>query len=523
MLSPPADSYAIFPYLRTSEPVQCCGLTLRSSRDLKGLTGENRAHLKKLLPMFFLGDHFRIREMTYAILPASSDDEVRQRQARALWRARTLMAYLYGNPDKDGQPFYRFEHASCCWMMPGRVSRWSLGETKRAQDLWPSKSRPTFDEWHCTDGYHGVLNANIHLSAVPGSRLYPPAPGIYLNHNQDLFSDLLVFDSRPYSWALEHLFEEEDGEPTEISRRAFNALEWYNRASALNISEDVALLNLAVALECLLNLEPGEGVTRRFKETITTLLGPVPRLDSWLEQFYTERSRIVHDGGSPHLEFYPVDNDKKHLADARKEKAQAHGWLSGHARRVFRLCLQTILSGALMAQEANLAGSMVPNDQRLQRIVRALDDTSHSPLDRLLGIRRDVVDLNELWGSCSVLSFSTDTEVQALCAAANQIAKICLDLSLPLPDEVRVALETVVATASKTKIARKLRLLDEAAAAIKKWKGDTPFHWRVNGARLQMDCMREDPSEIMRAFFDYASLAHHRLGRIDLEEAQAEA
>ena len=72
--------------------------------------------------------------------------------------------------------------------------------------------------------------------------------------------------------------------------RLLTSLNWYNRTLLSDIDDDITLVNLSIAFECLLGLEQGNKVTERFKETVNVLLGGFPRLDSWLSQFYHARS-----------------------------------------------------------------------------------------------------------------------------------------------------------------------------------------------------------------------------------------
>src|SRR5256884_7463524 len=99
-------------------------------------------------------------------------------------------------------------------------------------------------------------------------------------------------------------------------------LEWHNRSTAEEVDERVALLNLAIAFESLLNLE-SDKVTGRFRETIMTLLGSSPRLDSWVDQFYNARSAVAHKGKTHHLMFYAMDWDKKRI-ESLNEKDITH-------------------------------------------------------------------------------------------------------------------------------------------------------------------------------------------------------
>ncbi|MBI3913389.1 MAG: hypothetical protein HY327_04280 [Chloroflexi bacterium] len=74
-----------------------------------------------------------------------------------------------------------------------------------------------------------------------------------------------------------------------LADRLLTAITWYNRSITIDADEDVALVNLAIAFESLLGLEPGENITKRFTEAVVLLVGGIPRLGSWLTQFYIPR------------------------------------------------------------------------------------------------------------------------------------------------------------------------------------------------------------------------------------------
>jgi hypothetical protein len=168
-------------------------------------------------------------------------------------------------------------------------------------------------------GYVAIRNRTTQFWVAEGSRIFPELPHITLNFSQDLFDNLQELSSHAHNWALAWLYASRHDESPEIRTRVFVSLEWYLRSCRESIVETEALADLAIALESLLRIRHGEGLTERFKDAVLTLLGPVPRLDSWLDQFYTARSKAVHEGTAPDLLFYPLEKDL--LKKQRKEGA----------------------------------------------------------------------------------------------------------------------------------------------------------------------------------------------------------
>lgn len=151
------------------------------------------------------------------------------------------------------------------------------------------------------------------------------------------------------------------------------SIDWYLKSCRAAIVEAEALVHLAIALESLLHVHSGQGVTERFKDAILTLLGPVPRLDVWVEQFYTARSKAVHEGVPADIMFYPFDKDLLKKKRTTKEPIIPHRSLLEYGRRIFRLCLASVLAGATHVRLSRLDALFVPNQERIEAICKGLN------------------------------------------------------------------------------------------------------------------------------------------------------
>jgi hypothetical protein len=232
-------------------------------------------------------------------------------------------------------------------------------------------------------------------------------------------------------------------------------------------------LFLAVAFESLLGLEAGTDLTNRFKETVTTLLGSISRLDSWLEQFYRERSRIVHEGYSRQLEFIPAD--AKELANIRKKNNEVanHRPLTSYGYVIFRLCLNAILTGHYLAQTEGLSSFLQPNQQRLEEICKTLSKSEIDSKFRFREVKRKVDELN-LYRSYQYDQINLDT----LLGATKLIASIFLGAHNSLSTELSQAIAQLV----KTDIDRtaRLQILHNSGSLItelQRYGEFDPNHW----------------------------------------------
>jgi hypothetical protein len=238
------------------------------------------------------------------------------------------------------------------------------------------------------DGYEGSLNNKSYFWVTGGSRIFPPCAHLWLNISQDLYLDfgLRIADSRCYRPVIEYFATAKKTD--DLGERILTALAWHNRSIEIDIDESVALANLAIAFESLLGLRQGDELTERFKEAVSLLVGDIPRLDSWLTQFYKARSQIVHRGWSDSLMFVATDDPKK----TRNSTESEYRSLASYGRQVFQVCVAAVLTGAKIAERLKLASLLVTNEQRLEKICKILRGNG-SPAERIRSASQEVFDV----------------------------------------------------------------------------------------------------------------------------------
>jgi len=437
---------AIFPYLKTSRAVRIRGIELRPISDLTGLPAESQHHLQVLSSMFFLRDNFRLTDMTYAHLAPAPD----QNEFSSFWywlaEAQALVTYMYCCPQGSRRELlFRPEHCTLYLLNPSHVPGVVL-TTDRCVEVGESSDHRTTSQDAQAEGYVGRVDLTSPFWVATGGRIYPPLPWLPLNPAQDVSSDLASFLSIRENWPFSNLIARY-GSKRDVEERVFTALQWYNRGNCLGIGEDVALVDLAIAFESLFGLEQGEGLTSRFKETVLALLGPVPRLDSCLEQFYTARSKIVHRGSWPHLTFYPAEMDRALRILKGKETGTPHHPLTTYARVVFRLCLTAILSGAKMAEDAKLSALLVSNQERTDQICAVLSKSQATPQERILSVMAIVRELeaNDIWPQ-------SDVKTEAVVGTGRLLVKTLIDADPRLPEGLMNHMELILSQDSRASL-----------------------------------------------------------------------
>jgi len=424
---------AVFPFLKTGEPVRLGSFTFKSTDDTTGLSDEDAAHVREVAQMLFLKDDLRIRSASYAMLPPLDLDKS-EPLLKELEHVQAIVAYCYGSPHPTlGSPFFHFEEASLAIFSPEPVTTFLVRPDHHVEATDPSFSLAP-DEWHRVMGYQGRYNFRHPFWVVKGSRLYPPVPHIGLNISQDLAGDLTSFFSQaPQHHLLPRLLQ---GPSTVVGERVLTALTWHNQANAAGNDDESAVLDLAVAFETLLAL-PKDAKTDRFVDAISLILGRIPRLNLWAEQFYAARSEVAHEGKAERLRFAPV-----------KQKSTAVGPLyqplMTYGRQIFRLCVGTLLFGAYVAEQAGLQEKLITNQERFQSVSKTLDDDSLTVENRFAAIAEVVAALDEY-------RFVAETGllIETMVGAVQRAAKHLLTCDNSLDSALRQQIEGL-ATAAKS-------------------------------------------------------------------------
>jgi hypothetical protein len=428
--------YLVLPYITTSKPVAIRGVTFRNSSDIQGISQEDESGLNILFKAFYLRDDLRIREFAYSAL--EYDDAIDSSVARIHKQCSEsclLIEYLYSHPHASWRAMRPRTENALMYMFchhPVATSYHAGSEFAEYTGLATG-----LDESATLPGLLGVLlrRHDARFTIVEGSRLYPPDHHIDLNIGlRDLSHAVEEIMSDKTKWALANLLGNQEGELTEAERRCLYAMRWFADSCRSNVFEDQALLLQAVAFETLLNIDPGnkEKVTERFRTTIKTIVGGFPRIDSWIEQFYNARSRVVHEGGLPDSVYYAIDRSKLPIKGKQKESPLAHHTLTEYGRTIFHLCLDTLLSGSKMAEEVGLQESLIHNQERLESICKMLGQESQNGTTQVAIAARLALELRRNWSGFNEF-VHMPTLLEALKGAIKLYDKAYPGTTRPLP------------------------------------------------------------------------------------------
>lgn len=472
--------YVVIPYLKTSQPVTLRKIKLFPSHSLEELNEDISRHLHELCSMFYLRDELRIREMTCGVVdvPTLMADGVNVNQR--LWEVHTLLAYFHGSPGpRPGDPWLRLEHSTVFRFLPKLVSRFLIWPEHGVDGHIPKKDGGDSTNWD-VEGYDGWTDAQSYIYVVPGSRIYPPTLRMWLNVFQDLYANLASTDRRYASSVLKMLRGDQFVCPA-LEKRVLLAMDWYNRSTSMDTTDQRTLIDLAVAFETLLGLEEDAGKEEGLRQGIATLLGPIPRLNSWVTQFYKARSGIVHTGEWTHLGFYATD--KKAVKEVLNGKGYAVRYrsLNDYGRLLFRLCVETMLTGGELSQYSGLEAVFYHNQERLERICNYLRSADLPAIDLLSRVGQEVRNLHEYW-----LESEDIVRLDTLFGVGKLLSEKCLQaLGLDIPETARSLIQGIVDKHGKGTKQSMIRRYETLAHELKQLKtfstvvesGSGPSNW----------------------------------------------
>ena len=360
-------------------------LEFRSTNDIDGLPKDQAASVAEIANMLFASGNQRIERALFAIV-----DRVDFGSGGApvgldtISDIEAVVAYLYASPRHEfNDIFLTLEHASIVVLTPNRVPAGLVRSSVNVINVGEHVDLET-DAAGFVDGYDGIFGLRHHFWVASGSRVYGTTPRPTLNISQDLASDVQRCARADYHLLLQLLMER--GRNGDLRDQVFTAVRWFNRANSAHRTEAESFICLSVALETLLRV-PHESKKDRFVDAIALLLGRVPRLDDWATQFYEARSRAVHEGHVGQVAFIPQSTLSK------QKKATTYQSLLAYGREVFQLCVGTVLTGASLSSNADLAEKLIANSERFETVCRTLDDDSlplAMRLEQLESLARDI-------------------------------------------------------------------------------------------------------------------------------------
>lgn len=361
---------AVLPYLKTTNNIKIYGIEFKNSKKISDLPSEAQKHFEQIFSMFFLKDDYQIKDMTYVYI--ETNDNKKKEKLSQLMKAQSLLTFFYSSPHPIFlDTFLTKEHANLFLFSPDEFSKSLIIPSKKVVN---NKGVEKKEEGKVLGYEVKINNDKSNFWVTEDSRIYPPQGNFWLNTSQNLFQDVHGSFSKqtPFSKLLKT-----ENIHSKVENRIFTALKWYNRSISLGINNETALVNLAIAFESLLDLKQSGQITKRFKEAVGLLVGSVPKLDNWLEQFYDARSQIVHEG-----------RIEKIMFDAGESRYRS---LVSYGRRIFQICLGTIISGSYLSLQMDLPSLFQTNRERFEEICKILRKNNFdSSKKAILSLREEI-------------------------------------------------------------------------------------------------------------------------------------
>jgi len=487
--------YVFLPYFKTSEEISLRGIRFFPLRQAKRSRTKSAGIVRDIASLFFLRDDIQINDLTYAVIDARATDADPATIEENLSAISQILSYIYTTPGRrPADPFLTAEHATLYRFVPSVIPGWKMTErgNPALRDLSPA-SAPHDEE--NLDGYEAWSRQNENLPLIPGCRIYPPIRNFCLNHYQDLYADIKKID---WPWAARSspvLLCAEPAIAPSLEERLLRAMRWYCKGASAVIEPDEAIVSLAIAFETMLQLDKtakSSDLCRR----ISLLIGPVPRLDSWSEQFYRARSESVHEGTASHTYFLAVDANRIGVARKGQFSAVYYRRLADYARLIFRQCARAILWGGTGAFRLKFHRLFFHNQQRLEDICRLLTDKDHDESEELEQIA-------DLGGGLNDARFDSEhvTDIKTVLATGALLANRCTELTRLTEDiEIRDAI-ACIKNYTKDKLTEPF---------VKNWKSlasTLDKHSSGGNARWALSVLTAPNSweEVLHSFACYAS------------------
>ena len=363
--------FAVLPYVKTKDPFYVAGVSFRNSQNTQGLTDDETENLKSIISLFYLADDNPITEVTYAVIRLSSNHEEANKQVQQLRAAHTILSYIVTRDDYDS-----YEQTMLYLLVPAEV----------------------FDDKSFVPGYSVTVNWLYWVEIPRGRRIYPPQPYpvAFIPQGWNLSDIPQQLESRRYAfYGLEGFVKGEILDKPEQRDRydtLLQAMSWYNRSFSQFITGEERIVHIAIAFEILFHQRESsqQAIREELKSHLRGLFGKAKRLNEWVDQFYTARSNILHEGSTAKFNF--IIGEKQPT-----ERQLVMDSLVSYGRRLLRMCILNILHGTALVEEANLNAWFVHDRERLDEICRILRQADVPAERKLLSVVSLLYDLGDNW------------------------------------------------------------------------------------------------------------------------------
>lgn len=417
--------FMILPYLRTDEPFAIAETTFRSSHDRSILTPEESQELDHILSLFYLTEVNQLDEVLYTLLRMPEDSQRSQEIVEKVRAAHTIIGFLLMN-----SPYDSYEQLTSYWIVPREVMQEQEGQ------------EPSFK---LVDGYSVTINWQHWIEIPRGAKLFPPLPHplVYVASGfrlSDIDSELIHDPLLRYIYDFIHdklLYRPEQRERYQTLLRAMS---WYAQSFSQFLSSEEEIIHLAIAFEVLFHEAGSMELTRKeLKQHFQGLFGQSHRLNDWIDQFYDERSRILHEGFAEEFRFLPPGKLKQ------REKRLEMDSLVNYGRRLLRMCIFNILHASSLAEDARLGAWFTHDQEALQLICKELSNNNEVPEaeERLKRVVKPIYDLEVMWRN---YSGQRDIQLNTLLATAKLLVDNYLEAFPATEDNIKQKMEEISKT-----------------------------------------------------------------------------
>ena len=262
-------NFIILPYATISRPLTVSGITFRSSDDLDGLDKDAVAHINTLCKLFYLNETLRLNRMIYHY----STEDTRPSYPlfrRKVWHASICLKYFARtqNPPSPLPSTYsgptdhpEIEIAEMFLFSPIYLTASHYFPQHPQENVVYTGSEPEDSYQRMLPGYGGVKLGpeGVGFSIGPTGRIYTPSLALdsHLSFRYGIDLAAAIYDALSHGskWAIKAFMASDSEELTDLEKRVFKALDWYNQSCEYGIHPYKSLVFLAIAFEALLNLE----------------------------------------------------------------------------------------------------------------------------------------------------------------------------------------------------------------------------------------------------------------------------
>ncbi len=365
--------FIVLPYLHAEKTFNIGGIPFFSKIPNEINQPQIVSGLGEVTKLFWFDEQDPIEDVLFSVVDLAEDKTGKKAPLKQVQEAHTVLTFILLRESWIFQ-----EQASIFLFTPEQILYY---KKKLAKSEW----KP---------GYRAIMNWQHQFEVAPGQKILPvfPTPIEHVSQFKQLsnFWDQLEYGDYAHMEGILDLVRGDilqHSEQKELFETLLRAMSWYNKSFSKFTSQEEKLISLAIAFEILYHDEGSRlSISDELKLHLGGIFGNDAQIMKWVDQFYSARSSLVHEGTASQMRFASSGKSGKELL----KKPLIH-----YGQKLLRICIFNMLNASVHYERNNIHSWFIHDNQRLENIIQSMNDSAKTAEVKFQDVVKTIYELEE--------------------------------------------------------------------------------------------------------------------------------